>query len=393
MAYVPLTFGDDPDPDEFVQGLFDDFATRLPGWGPSDGDPVTAFLQEVGRYIHELRGLVRDVGASIFVQAGRTLFGIASDVAAAAALTADVTFSDDNGHTIPAGTQVSYTDPLSGQVYLYATTEQVTIPSGETVAEVTLQAILPGADFNIVTDGESLELTDILAGATGVVATSDASGGVDDEDPGVYVDTLADSLRTLHVAVSNERDAAVLARTVPGVHRAFAIDGWDPTDDTLGNDMEVGIVLLDSSGQPVGSGVETAAIDYLTSDEVRTVNVILRAGDPTYTQLTVTFTAVSEAGYDPAVVEAAGEQAIRDYLDPAFWSGGRADPPEWRGESTVYFADLVSVLGRVPGIKTLTAVTLNGGTSNVTLTGRAPLPKSFDAGVSPSTVAGAVTAA
>lgn len=393
MAFVPLSFGDDPDPDEFIQALFDDFAGRVEGWVPLDGDPVTAFLQEVGRYVHELRVLARDVGAAIFVQAGRTLFGVGSDVATPATLTADVTFSDTNGHTIPAGTQAAYTDPLSGQVYTYATTAQVTIAEGEDTAEVNLQAILPGSDFNVVTSGESLALTDILAGATGVVATSDATGGVDDEAPGDYVDSLAEQLRTLHMAVSNEHDAAILARNVDGVFRAFAIDGWDPGDGTLDNDMDVGIVFLDTDGAAVSNGVRDAALEYLTSDDLRTVNVNLLPGAPTYTQITVVFTATSDVGFDPAVVEAAAEQALRDYIDPAYWAGGRAQPPTWTGENVVRYLDVAGVINRVPGISSLLTLTVNGGTSNVTLSGKAPLPKAFDAGVSPSSVSGTVTAA
>lgn len=388
----PVLPDDDPSEDAFVAGVLTDFGAEVPTWEASSGDPVVPVLTVGGRMVHELRDLVRTGYKAMFAAFGRTVINLPSSVEAPATLTADIDFGDDtNGHTIAAGTTVTWTDPATDQLLEFEVVSQVTIGVGVSVAPVTLRALFPGTEFNEVPDGAPLVLTEALAGAVSVTATTAADGGVDPEPVDEYVDKLADELGTLHVAVSNERDAMVLARRVPGVHRAYALDGWDPDTNTVDTDianLDVGIVFLDEAGQDVDDEVADAALAYLSSDDVRTVNVELKRGHPTYTDVAVIYAATCDPNFDPDTVKAAADQAVRDLLDPALWSGGRAEPPEWRGDKVVFVFDVVATIGRVPGINQVQSLTLNGGTSNVTLAGRAALPSPFEVGG--STVTGTV---
>jgi hypothetical protein len=95
--------------------------------------------------------------------------------------------------------------------------------------------------------------------------------------------------------------------------------------------------------------------------------------DPTYTTIDVVFAAVSKPGTDPAVVEAAAEQAVLDYLSPARW-GLAGNYDGWTDKPVVRFQDVSAVIHGVPGIDHWTSITINGGTSDVTMTGPAALP-------------------
>lgn len=391
----PVLPDDDPSEDGFIAGVLSDFGTQVPTWEASSGDPAVPILSVGGRLVHGVRALLRTSAKAFFGAYGRTVINLPSAVEAPATLAAEVDFgADTNGHTIPVGTTVTWTDPESGHLLEFETTGQVTIGVGVAVAPVTLRAAFPGAEFNAVPDGAPLVLTDALAGAVSVTATSAAGGGVDPEPLDEYVDKLADELSTLRVAATNELDAVILARRVPGVHRAFAIDGWDPDTDTVDTDisnLDVGIVFLDPAGQDVDDTVGDAAIAYLSSDDVRTINVVLKRGAPTSTDVAVVYSATADPNFDPAAVKASADQALMDVLDPALFSGGRLEPPEWHGEKIVYRDDLVATLGRVPGIARVLSLTVNGSTADLTLAGRAALPSPFEIGA--STITGTVTVA
>lgn len=357
MIYLAPVFDND-DFDEFVQQVLDGYAARLSGWVASDGDPATAILQETARLAFELRQLVSDVGAGVFRAFGTSLQGVPSATAAAAQLTAQVSFADTLGHVIPAGVHASWQDSLSSQVYEFVTVSQTVAAAGAATVSVLMQAVDPGADFDVVPVGATLHLSDILAGVVSITTTTAASGGVDPEADDVYLDRLTQALTTLRVSVFNAQDAAILARSVPGIAKAVAVDGWNPDDATLGNDLTVGIVFFDAAGFEVSAQVAAAGIAYLTSDDVRGVNVVLRSGHVTLNSVNVVFAGVAGPGLDPAVVQTAAVAAITGYLSPARFTG-----------TLVRYLDLATVLGRVDGLATITSLTLNGGTGDVTLSG------------------------
>jgi hypothetical protein len=389
VAYEDLQLDDD-NPDSVVDRMLDAFAEQVPGWDPVAADPAAAILRAAGAEIDLLRALTVAEAASTFATAGRTLFGVPSLVEARASFPATVTFTDSLGHVIAAGTTVAYTDPLTGDVLEFATDVDTAVAAGVAVATVSFTAVDPGAVYNGVPAGAPVELVDSVDGIASIVVAADSGGGVDPEASDAYLDVLVDDLKTLRLGVANAYDAMILARNVPGVHRAYAVDGWNPTAGTTGVDMTVGMAFLDPSGAEVDASVSAAAVAYLQDPTRRTVNLQLIAGHPTYTTVAVTFTVLAQTGYSATTVKAAAEQAVRDYLDPAYWSGGRLEPPEWRGDATIYYTDVINVVGAVPGVARVQAVAINGGTANVTLPGVAPLPRSFSAASTPSTVVGTV---
>lgn len=381
MAYDEFTFGDG-DPASVTDRMLADYAARQPGWLDLPGDPIGAMFRAVALQIDVLRDLVADTFDAAFSNYGRTVIGVPAPAEAKATMSMTVLFADPFGRTLREGLAVVYVTD-EGTELEFATVAQVSVPTGQSSVTLTVAAAHPGSDYNGVPVGAELQILDDVAGITAVTAATVSAGGTDAEDEDAYRDLLADALGTLHLAVSNEHDAAVLARTVPGVHRAYAEEAGD---------MEVVIYALDETGAQVGAEVREAMLAYLGAPERRTVNVLLSSGPVTYTPVVVEFTARAMPGFTPSQVEQVAEQAVRDVLDPSVFSGGRAQPPEWRGDNVVRYLDVANAIGRVPGVDSLQTLTLNGAAEDVQLAGSAPLPASFTREVDPSSVAGTVVA-
>jgi hypothetical protein len=381
-GFVPFAFDDD-DPDELLAAALGRLVDALPGWTPNPLHLEYAVLAEVTRAAHETRQVASDVAAAIFRYFGESLVGIPPRPGSPATGSAVFTLTDLTGRTIPAGTSVLWPVP-GGDAQLFTTAADVTAAVGvaDTPA-VQLIAAEVGEQGNGLAAG-ALELVDALAYVDRVTATTASSGGTDAETDADYLDRLAESLTLLRRIPVLARDFAILARDVPGVHRALAVDGLNPDTGTTGLERTVAVAAVDAEGQPVAANVATALDTRLESE--REVNFDVRTMTPTYTVLAVVFDAVAALDADPAAVLADARQAVLDYLSPARWAGGDETPPVWRLQATVGYLDVAGVIKATPGVGRLIDVTLNGARVDVALAGYAPLPSAA------STVDGTVSA-
>jgi hypothetical protein len=377
---LPITVEQDEVTDRILQAL----RLRIPGWEPREGQLDVALVEEIGRELALLRALTVDVAAEAFAHAGRTLFGVAQLEGTRAQLDATLTLSSA-GQTAPGGlTVVGRTaDGFDVAFRLPAPATAV----GTTVA-VTLEAVEVGELANAVPVGP-LQLVQTSLVVVSAQAISVSSGGTDPESTLAYLSRLTDTLSTLHQGFVLAGDAAILARSVAGVHRALGLDGYDPVAGTDGNPRTVTVVPVDVDGQPVPAAVASEVVELL--EQRRELNFLVFTDAPTYTPVNVAFTAVAETGADPVTVQAEMHAAGLAFLDPATWGNdGDTDSPTWRPLATVRYLDLARALGSVPGVAYLTSLTINGTAGDLTLPGRAPLP-SPATGMTPSTVSGTVT--
>ena len=133
------------------------------------------------------------------------------------------------------------------------------------------------------------------------------------------------------------------------------------------------VVPLDASGTGCSAVVRAAVKTYL--DGLREVSFEVNVATPTYTAINVTYAVHVAAGYDSATVVTACTAAVTAYLSPASWGGGSDSPPVWRsGETVVRYLAVSAVIAQVPGVQYVSTLAVNAGTSDVTLTGTAPLP-------------------
>lgn len=381
MAYVAYPY-DGEELDDVLTAALTRLAETLPGWTPRETHVAYALLSETLRHVLDTRLLAADVADSVFRVFGSKLVGLAPTPGTPATGTAvfDVKASAST-RTIPAGTEVLWPSG-AGDVYLFATATAVTIAAGATSSPgVQLVAAEPGTAANDLPAGP-LELVDALTYVTGVRGTTETSGGTDPETDADYLDRLSQSLTLLRRIPVRAREFAVLARDVPGVHRALALDNYDSDTATSGVERTVSLAVVDAAGQPVPTNVADAVRARVA--EEREVNFVVRVMAPTYTVLDVAFTVRAAAGADPVAVVGDAVDAVRGFLSPAVWGGGDARPPRWDAKPTVRYLDLAGVVSRTPGVAEVVDVTLNGARVDVTLAGVAPLPAAS------STVSGAV---
>lgn len=387
MPFVPLTLPGGTEPDDILSRMLQQFAARVPGWLAYAGHPEVALMEAVSGVAAEDRALIGADSAAQLRLAGQVLFLLPKLVGTTATAVATFTLSDTAGHTIPAGTRVFRSDSTGKTGITLSTTADVVVaPGSATAAGVSMSVDVSGTVGNSVASG-GVVVVDSLSFVDSATLTSGGSGGTDDETDSAYLSRLVDYLKTFGATAVTASDFALLARNVAGVARAVAIDGWSGVEPgTLGNEKTVGVVVIDSLGAATSAPIRTAVDAYLQS--LREVNFVVVVTSPTFTTLTVTFSATALPGWLTADAKANGEAAVYAYLDPAKWGASTGDPASWSLVNVVNYLSLPHIIAAAAGIDKVTAVTLNGGTSNVTLTGRVPLPNSRANG---TTVTGTVT--
>lgn len=361
------------DPDQLMADALDEMAAAFPGWVPREGHLEVQLIEVVARIASIQADVASRIPKSVFRYFGKNLVGLPPVDAAYATVQSTWVMVDTQGYTVPAGTVVAFSVAGDELVPFVTLEDFVVSPGGTTTAagSVALQATEPGSDANGLTG--SMQLVDALAYVSSITATTTSSGGVDAETDDEYLARLAAELELLAPRPILPQDFAVLARRVTGVHRAVAIDGYDPTGPTTDNERMVTIVAVDEDGAAVSGGVQTEIETYLES--LREINFVVHTDDPTYTAITVVTTVKMVAGYTASDVEDRIEAAVLAYLSPAYWGGGTETPPAWNsGTDVVRYLEIASIINAVDGVDYITTLTVNGGTSNVTMTGIAPLP-------------------
>jgi hypothetical protein len=240
MAFAELPV--ETDPDAVTARLLDAIKTRIPDWTAAEGDPITVLAEEIGRETANLRALARDAAAVAVAGFGTSVHGVPEIAARTATMSVRLTLTGP-GASVPAGFTVVGRTTASLDVAFNLAAGATGDAAG--IADVTMTAAQPGAASNGVPVGP---LTPITATSTVVsaAALAPSSGGLDAESLGAYLDRLTAHLSILRPGGVRADDLAVLARTVPGVHRALGVDLLDP-------------------GRTVTDGVTTASSTTVTS--------------------------------------------------------------------------------------------------------------------------------
>ena len=140
----------------------------------------------------------------------------------------------------------------------------------------------------------------------------------------------------------------------------------------------VTIVAIDSAGNDVPAAIKTKIQSYLQAN--REVNFIVNTMAPNYTTVNVAVTIHVATGYDTTSVNNAVTSAINNYLSPATWG---QDPSileasvveSWIDIPKVYYNEMITLISNVAGVDRVTALTLNGGTVDISLTTPASLTR------------------
>jgi hypothetical protein len=357
------------DPDDLAGQAFDGLQARVPGWLPNDANFETIFIETLSLIASVVATKASGEPTSIFRWFG-PLAGIQPIDASPATVASTWTARDDQGYSIPAGAVVGIR-AAGDDLIPFAVLNPVDIPAGETATDdgaVTLVAVSPGAaGSGLGTIGGSVELIDPLDWVTSVVQTAVTTGGVDAEPDVDFQNRLRAELQLQSPRPILPPDFAALARTVAGVYRVVAIDGYNPGDDTFDNPRMVTVAAMDADGNAIGSVVKSAVGAYL--EGLREVNFIVNVMDPTVTEIVVTFRVAVADGFDPSTVVSNAAAAVTSALSAKNWGvPPSGDPTAWSDSDTVRYLDLAHVILRTPGVLFIDLLALNEHTAAGTFT-------------------------
>jgi len=375
------------DAQELMSGAFDYLQSRIPGWEPSEGQLDVWLIEAVSSEAADIGTLVSEVPKSIFRYLG-LLMGFPPLQATQAITTSTWYLSDDLGHDIVAGTQVAIVDHAGNeQPFTVLTTE--TVPGGQSISdpgEVVLIATFPGSASNDIGGaGEHAILLDTIPWVDDIILTGPTTGGSDGETDDQYLSRLTMLFQTISPRPILPRDFAILARNVPGVQRAAAIDLYNPVDNTTGNERMITIVAVDAAGNPVSMSVRTAIQTYL--DSMREINFQVHTMDPVMTQVDITTSFTVGYGFTNADVVSRVEDALAAYVDPARWgttefvgdAAGGTLAQSWQNDTVVSYLEVATVINNQMGVDRIVNLTIgkNGGPqypTDLVLSGMVALP-------------------
>jgi hypothetical protein len=228
----PITAPIETDVQEIAEIGLEYLESVYPDWDRQRADPAFQQVMTTARLIAEARDTASDVPPAITRYQGRWLVGLPSVEASAAQATATATMVDDAGYTIPAGTPFEIlTSGDTSQVF--RTTATVVVPLGQTstaVGELDLVAEEPGAASSGLADTLTIRPLDTLSFVLSTVLEGPTAGGADAETDDEYIARLIEEFELFTPRPILPRDFAVLARRVPGVHRALDLNLYDPAD-------------------------------------------------------------------------------------------------------------------------------------------------------------------
>lgn len=131
------------------------------------------------------------------------------------------------------------------------------------------------------------------------------------------------------------------------------------------------VIPIDDDGLAVNGAL--AADIQSDLDARREVNSIVYVISPQYTAVTAVYNVTAQSGYDTATLVTTINAALTDYLSPANW-GVVGEDRRWVNKPIIYYLQIAGVIEKVDGVDHINSLTVNGGTSNVTMAGIAPLP-------------------
>lgn len=274
------------------------------------------------------------------------------------------------GTIIPAGFAFAVPSVNSQPAIEFRTDEDAKIAENGKVS-VGVLAVLPGTSGNVPADAIVLMVSP-MRGITAIKNPEKASGGTAAEDDDSLRARIMEIEQGLDIGfVGCDADYIRWAKEVPGVGNPFVIANWDPDVKN-----SVKLVVLDSNSEPANDHILELVYNHIISPEDRLnrkapIGAILTVVAPTMKEISYSFRAILEDGYDAVNVVDSIRAAIQKYYIKA------------KDEGIVQYIHIHAIITQTPGIYDFTHLTMNGDVENIAIAlDEYPGTASIDPGVS-----------
>lgn len=271
-----------------------------------------------------------------YLEARAGEFGIVRKAGAKASGTIRV--SGSNGSILPAGAAVMTEDNL-----IFYTDREAVIASG--TASVGITAAKIGHSYNVAA-GEIKKLYRNYVGISGVWNEAPTLGGIDDETDEALRDRLLIRIQTPATS-GNAYHYRMWALESAGVGAAKVYPLWN------GNGT-VKVMVVGDDMQPVDETIVTACAEYIES--VRPIGATVTVVSAVAKAISVDAVVVIDTSTTISEVQEAFYKALEEYIHEIAFE-----------VYTLSYNKVGYLLMSIPGVVDYTALTVNGGTENVTI--------------------------
>ncbi len=333
-------------PESLKASMLVQFASA--GWDVSEGSSADLLVGPMAmelwkRYMQDLAipsMLFIDKTSGEYIEKAAAIYGLTRKDGTKASCT--ITFTGIAGTLIPTGTAFLTADELEYRL------DAATLLNDQGQGSGTLVATQVGVDYNIGAN----EITHLFVSIAGLTSFSNevATGGTDVESDEALVERYYKRIRTPGTS-SNVHDYELWGLSVTGIGYVRV----DPLWDGAGT---VRVLLAGSDGKAVAS--ETVAdVVSVIEDPVtgRAVGAEVTVQSAQELTVNVSATLNIDAGADLAVIQQAVESSLAEYLESTIFSA-----------DTVLYNRILALILIVPGVVDVRALTVNGGTSNLSVT-------------------------
>lgn len=213
------------DPEAIFQEFQQFMQSQYPSWEPSPAQLDVLMARFFSLKIALTADMVARVMRKIYMWFGATVVNLPPLLAEEATVSVAFVASDTLGHTIPAGADLGFRDS-AGDLHLFSTDVDITIPVGNSTITGTATAIDAGEQSNNLTGlAEMVNQFDWLISAT---AAGPSGGGVNEEDEETYLNRLTTNFGLMAPRPILGPDFALISRNVAGIWRAIGLDNFLP---------------------------------------------------------------------------------------------------------------------------------------------------------------------
>ena len=147
----------------------------------------------------------------------------------------------------------------------FQTLRTVTFAENETM-DLAVEAVIPGVSGNVPANTITI-MASPINGVTAITNSEKTSGGAEEENDEDYYERIHAEFQDSQFYVANDTDYIKWAKEVPGIGDCIV----EPAVEGPGT---VGLILVDSNGQPASSTLVTAVYNHIVSPNDRSKRLL-----------------------------------------------------------------------------------------------------------------------